>query len=258
MDVTLFFILVLITIIAQVLIAIAVIFYKTGIRPSISILKSAWKLHKTLNEAGITSIIPSRRYYRASRRKASISEYISQAKHSLIITGISLTTGLPFEDLGEKFKELIKRNANITISLVNPNLISCIDSICSSLNKDRGVLVNEISSALIELWGLRESLGKEDKKRLHLKVHNTVPFASAILIDVNVANYSGTIQLETKSYKAPFDKSWAIELREKKGSKNVLYRTMKKSWLKLISDAEDFNPSIHLPQKRKRDKNGGK
>jgi hypothetical protein len=241
------FILVLIGIFVEVLIAVAVLFYK-GIYPTISTLKSIWKMHKIIDEAGISAIIPCRDYYKKIRGKGSITEYISQTQYSLIITGISFATGLPIENLEREFKELIKQDVKIIISLVNPSYISCVDSVCLSMNKEKNILINDISNTLKELWKLRESLGDDERKKLIIKVHNSIPFASAILIDADVPNCLGTIQLETKSYKAPLRYSWAIELKEKKGGKNIMYNNMKESWLKLISDAEDFKPSNHLPQ----------
>lgn len=71
----------------------------------------------------------------------------------------------------------------------------------------------------------------KEQKRFILKVHNTLPFGSAIILDGDLE--SGTIQIETKPYKVGIRKSFAFEICNNNRS---FYNTLKTSYYSLITD----------------------
>ena len=101
-------------------------------------------------------------------------------------------------------------------------------------------LSESIKDTLRQLWEMRQELSEKGRERLTLKVHNALPFASAIMLDPD--DESGRIQIETKPYKAPLQKSFAIEFRYV--GKECLYQTLRESYRRLISEADALDPAL--------------
>ena len=70
------------------------------------------------------------------------------------------------------------------------------------------------------------------KNRLELRVHNTIPFGSAIIVD-HKESY-GRIQIETKPYKAVLNDSFAFEIAPHGTS--GFYQTLINGYEALIKD----------------------
>jgi hypothetical protein len=191
-----------------------------------------------LEKAGITAFYPDREHYKLRGDKAkSISGYISQAKANLTLVSISFITGRDYEGTLDIIRDKLNaRDANFhfCISLLNPNQNYLLDSLSHSFGKTRAELKKDINRGLQELIAFRNSLSGTAKARFKIYLHNTIPFASAIIIDESTME--AKIQLETKSYQAPYNKSIAIEVvpTEDKGG---LYYTLLNSYKRLLDDA---------------------
>jgi hypothetical protein len=191
-----------------------------------------------LEQAGITAFYPDRDYYKLRGDNAkSISGYISQAKINLTLVSVSFITGRDYEGTLDIIRD--KLNArdisfHFCISLLNPNQNYLLDSLSHSFGKTRAELKKDINKGLQELIAFRNSLSATAKSRFKIHLHNTIPFASAIIIDESTPE--AKIQLETKSYQAPYNKSIAIEIVPTE-DKNGLYYTLLNSYKRLLDDA---------------------
>ena len=192
-----------------------------------------------LKQAGVSGFYPDRDHYRKrGTTSESISGYINSATSSLIIVSISFITARDYEGTLDTIKHKLNNqgiNFQVSISLLNPEKNYLLDSLSQNFGKDRSELRNDIRKGLNQLIQFRNGLSQNAKERFNIYLHNTIPFASAIIIDEFKTN--AKIQLETKSYQAPYNKSLAIEVMpiQEKGS---LFETLLISYKKLLEDAD--------------------
>lgn len=192
-----------------------------------------------INEMGFSAFYSSRDDYSKYRKDASsIDRYIAKAKKSIIMVSISLTTGLGFDDICNVMKQRLQEqdDFSVTISLLNPFMNELYLTIAPLFDKTAEALQNSTKDSLIALNKFRETLGVDEQKRFIIKVHKTLPFGSAIILDGELD--SGTIQIETKPYKVGMRKSFAFEIRNNNG---IFYETIKTSYYNLIEDGMAYN-----------------
>lgn len=117
-------------------------------------------------------------------------------------------------------------------------LTLALNSYVLALSADR--LAKSIKDTLEELNKLKEGLLPDSQDRFKILVHNAISFGSAIMLDVFSGN--GRIQIETKPYKAPLRKSFAIEVTNK-GS-NEIYSTLRDGYCQLLDEADSCDNFI--------------
>lgn len=187
-----------------------------------------------INFIGLSAFYSSRDDYAKHRiNAASIDKYIDRAQKSITIVSITLTTGLSFDDICKVIENKIKKikDFKVTISLLNPFLDNLYFTISPLFGQQAETLQKNTKDALVSLRDFRAQLSDEEQKRFILKVHNTLPFGSAIILDGDLE--SGTIQIETKPYKVGIRKSFAFEICNNNRS---FYNTLKTSYYSLITD----------------------
>jgi hypothetical protein len=197
---------------------------------------------KGVFEAGLTAFYPSRDYYPRFRDEAAtIDRYVSTAQSTAVLVSINLMTGIPFHDLCLALKrKLSARGAafGVTISLLDPDREDLMAAIAPVLSKDPTDLSRTIRQSLQALARFKSGLSKRVQSRVDVRVHDAVPFGSAILLDHRLPN--GRIQIETKPYKAGYQRSFAFELmRTEAGG---LYDVLAASYETLLSDGRSVNP----------------
>lgn len=193
-----------------------------------------------INETGLSNFFPTRDYYNIRKDSNSIDSYINTAKNSLIMVSVSLVKGINFDNLRivlQKKLESLENNFNVIISLLNPHKEFLMESIASIYEKCNEEIKNEILDGIKKLIEFKSTLSKSAQSRFDIRLHNSIPFGSAIIID-KYENY-GKIQIETKPYKAPYGKSFAFEVVPIK--KDGFYYNLINGYLSLINDGE----SIH-------------
>lgn len=189
---------------------------------------------KLILEAGISAFYPSRDYYAKFRKDCStIDKYINTATTSIIMISINLMTGIAFTDICNVIKKKLSiPNFQVTISLLNPSCDYLMRSVASVLSKTEKELSKEIYSTLTNLFRFKNSLQNSSlKKRFILKVHNSLPFGSAIMIDTDS---SGKIQIETKPYKSILNKSFGFEAIDT--GANSVYHSLLEGYTSLLKD----------------------
>lgn len=183
---------------------------------------------------GLSAFYSSRDDYSKYRDDASsIDKYINRAKESICMVSITLATGIPVDDICGVLKIKLKQNRNfkIVISLLNPYNNELYKTIMPLFKQSEKTLQENTISALKTLVDFRKSLKKDEQERFTIKVHQTLPFGSAIILDGDTEN--GTIQIETKPYDVGMRKSFAFEIQN---NNSAFYDTLKQSYYKLIDD----------------------
>lgn len=187
--------------------------------------------------SGLTGFYPSRKFYVYRQGAESIDSYVSRARNSLIMVSINLMTGLPFTNLCSVLERKLEGKKNgftAIISLLNPLKADLIFSISPVLNRTKEQLFSSIKETIDSLVEFRNSLSTSAKNRLELRVHNSIPFGSAIIVD-HKESY-GRIQIETKPYKAVLNDSFAFEIAPHGTS--GFYETLIKGYEALIKDGK--------------------
>lgn len=207
-------------------------------------------LTQQIIEAGLTAFYSSRKGYAKYRTNAfTIGSYIATANHSVHIVSINLMTGMIFDDLCSILKEKIQRNKDFlaVISLLNPWKTELMLSISQALNMGPEKLAKSIKTTLSDLLKVKHALPKEAQDRFEIRVHDTIPFGSAIIIDGNTEK--GKIQIETKAYKAPIGKSFGFEISYKSG--NDLFVILRDGYLRLIAEGCTYESMLEFLKNKK-------
>ncbi|CAG0933205.1 cGAMP-activated phospholipase [Planctomycetaceae bacterium] len=189
-----------------------------------------------IEAAGLSAFYPSRAFYADRRGAASIDRYVATARSSLVMVSINLMTGVPFDGLLDVLeRKLGTKDAcfTATISLLNPRRQPLMEAVAPVLSLTPAELAGVITQTSQKLLHFRRSLSAAAQTRLTLKLHDAVPFGSAILIDHSEPD--GRIQIETKAYKAPVRKSFAFEVF-RTGGEEDLYDTLLQAYQQLIAD----------------------
>lgn len=192
-----------------------------------------------VKETGLTAFYPSRDYYKLRAGADTIHTYVDTAKEKLIMVSISLIRGINFDDLRTVLERKLENRSNgfeATISFLNPNKDYLMESLCSVFEKEKEDIIKDIKDGIALIQKFKNKLSLYAQKRLTLKLHNSIPFGSAIIMDYDKPY--GKIQIETKAYKVPMGKSFAFEVVPHK--KNGYYDTMLEGYLNLINDGQSI------------------
>ena len=189
-----------------------------------------------VSEAGLSAFYPSRDFYSRLRPDApTIDTYVRSAKHSAVLVSINLMTGIPFDDLcrclGEKLGGPRSR-FRATISLLSPWRSELMLAMAPILKMKSVDLAKSIRESLRELHRFKGGLPKPAQERFEIRVHNALPFGSAIMLDHHQP--SGHIQIETKPYKAGLRHSFAFEVV--RSHEDGLYAVLARAYDSLVKD----------------------
>ena len=195
------------------------------------------ELSQQIQNVSLNAFYSNRDDYGKYRHDAStIDSYISTAHKSIVFVGISLSTGMQFDNICNFIKDRLSSNLEfeVSISLLNPNQDELYKSICDVFDADFRDLQNQTKVTLRKLCDVKKRLSLEQQQRFIIKVHKTIPFASAIMLDDALP--TGRIQIETKPYKAGMRDSFAMEF---KNNEQKFYETLRKSYHTLIDDGDN-------------------
>lgn len=192
-----------------------------------------------IDAIGLSAFYSSREEYGKYRKNASsIDKYINGATDSICMVSITLATGIPVDDICKVFEVKLKQQKSfkITVSLLNPYDNYLYKAIMPLFKQPAETLQDNTISALKRLVDFRNSLEANEQDRFFIRVHRTLPFGSAIILDGDTEK--GTIQIETKPYDVGMRKSFAFEIKNNGGT---FYETLKQSYYKLIDDGILWN-----------------
>jgi Patatin-like phospholipase len=184
--------------------------------------------------ANVLRFIPAREYYGQFREgRASITQFIAQATEELVMVSVNLMTGDAFERILETYTEILATEepaARITLSLLDPTEPHLMAAIARNLDSEPDELAHSIELLLRKVATFHGALSDSAHKRFELHCHKTIPSASAIMLDPE--REWGSIQLETRSYKARALDAFGFEV----GYGSALFQTLRQSYRQLIAD----------------------
>jgi hypothetical protein len=209
----------------------------TGANQSVTINMDISDVLSTLGICSFTSRRPN--YQSLVTSGATKFSYIEKAVDSLVIVSLSMSKRT-IEGVKRHIQKSIEATpANCTasfratISLLNPRNPNVLYAISPVFGISPSELGDRILLSLNELLELRKRLAEENRHRLRILVHNTIPFGSAILIDHQ--REFGRIQVETRAYLAPPSESFGFEVTS--AGSGSLYDSLAKGFMKLIDHA---------------------
>jgi len=182
--------------------------------------------------ANMLKFIPARKYY-SIFRGGGITDFITTAVDELVMVSVNLMTGDPFERILDTFEDMLNREAppRITLSLLDPTEDPLMRAIAGNLEFTPRELATSIGTLIEKVETFASArLRTPLRKRLAVHCHKTLPSASAIMIDPHQT--WGSIQLETRSYRARTIDAFGFEI----GYGSELFETLRKSYLQLIAD----------------------
>lgn len=200
------------------------------------------ELNQQINAVGLNAFFSSRDDYSKYRPlTSSIDRYINTALNSIILVSITLTTGIQIDDICAVIREKLNKESKfkIVISLLNPFQDELYMALEPVFETDYTILQNRTKDALRKLKILKDSLSVNAQCRFSIKMHRTLPFGSAIILDGD--QEYGKIQIETKPYKVGMRKSFALEITN---NGNTFFETIKSSYYELIDDGIDYEEAI--------------
>lgn len=200
------------------------------------------ELSEQISAIGLNSFFSTRDDYNKYRASTpSIDRYINTAKSSIELVSITLTTGIQIDDICTVIANKInkQRDFRVTISLLNPFRDELYMALEPVFGTDYSTLQSRTKDALKRISQLKKSLPTQNQERLSIKMHNALPFGSAIILDGNFEH--GKIQIETKPYKVGMRKSFSFEIIN---DGNSFYNTIKSSYYELIDDGDPYEDSI--------------
>jgi glycosyltransferase involved in cell wall biosynthesis len=195
-----------------------------------------------VNAAGLTAFYPSREYYNVFRSVSSIDAYVSTATGSIVMVSVNLMTGIPFHELCEALKKKLEGNSRLTvlISLLDFRKSWLMQTMAPALDLKPVSLANNIIESLEKLWKMKKTLPSPVQERFSIRVHQSIPFGSAIMLDHASAN--GRIQIETKVPKVALRKSFAFEVGPSGAS--GFYNMLVSGYLDLISEGQEVEAAL--------------
>lgn len=199
-------------------------------------------LNEQINAVGLSGFFSSRDDYNTYRSYApSIDRYIDTALSSIVLVSITLTTGIQIDNISAVIQEKLHKDPDfkVTISLLNPFQDELYKTLEPVFETDYLTLQGRTKDALKRLKSLKDSLSDAEQKRFFIKVHKTLPFGSAIILDGD--QEQGKIQIETKPYKVGMRKSFAFEIVN---NGSPFYETIKSSYYNLIEDGIFYEEAV--------------
>lgn len=195
-----------------------------------SLKRSDFISESALLKVGLADFVPSRRDYRESDKDSTVSDYLKKATKTLRIMSVSLSDGIHYHGMSNTLLELLKKkDLTISISLLdfrNDNLIKVMAPI---LNMEESELVSRIQSSVKSLL----NLAIQNKQRVSLYLHNTIPFGTIIAIDEDLTE--GSLIVETKPYKLHSASSFSYKLLNAENS--ILYKNIIEGCKKIEKDS---------------------
>lgn len=154
-------------------------------------------------------------------------------------------TGIQYEELTKVISRMVQREIPVTvdISLLDPRRHELAMAISPSYTQTPEAFTECVYTSIDNLFKVKNGLPEPVRPRLRIRLHNAIPFGSAILIDTQDPE-RGSIQIETKGYKSGLELSWGFELRA--GGRHNLYKTLVTAYEDLLLDGEElFAPLAH-------------
>lgn len=176
-------------------------------------LTASQNLARRLKIIGLSNFYESRDDYTKFREAPRLADYLAFANRKIVIAGYWLAQGAEMEGVATDLRKLLeKREAlEITIVMINPDA-DYIPAVASQMRLTPEAVSRRALDSLRGLADLKESLAEDQRKRLDIRLHSSIPFASLIVLDPE-SEENGHIQFDFKLYANSRSNSIGFEIR---------------------------------------------
>lgn len=195
------------------------------------------RLASKLCAAGVVDFHLSRSDY-----TTTLAQFLEKAQSSILMVSMSLKTKGAENDVAQLFRRSLAKSPQfrIIVSLIKPDSPAChAASIILGLPHD--VFRAEVTSMLMDLTSLRQSLPLHQANRFYLLQHIAIPSFSGILIDDGLP--SAQLQTEAKLYDAPRSDSYGFTLMPG----GQFYERQRLAYYRIIRDAGPYPEGAEQP-----------
>ncbi|MEU7873496.1 hypothetical protein [Dactylosporangium sp. NPDC049140] len=215
-------------------------------------LRRRIRLARQMDEAGLLFFFASRSDYQRFRVTPTTATYFRLAKRRIEMVAHSLAYGQLSQGIAGELASILEENPSleIVLSTLSPRsahvrpLAQYLKGAPSGDESHGDELERRLRSDLIEtltaLHAAREAMPSAARFRFTIKVYDTLPVASVIMLDRGSS--TGRTQVDLKLFGSPLHKSISFEI----GNGSALYNAATTAWGTLLDGAEIFDPARHL------------
>lgn len=204
---------------------------------ALSGLPATLRLARRLRTVGVLNVFGSRSDYQRYRGTSTLIDYFRLAHSSVEMAAYWISYGVETQGLAEEVCALLsdRPSLSVTLAIIDPDS-SHLDALAKHLNKRQEEVRRRIVNSLVSLTTQRAQLSEPVRSRYHIKIYDSLPVASIIMLDRMESN--GRIQIDIKPYHSAQHNSFAIEITR---AKDPLYRHLSAAWGQLVMDARELD-----------------
>lgn len=189
---------------------------------------------KRLKSAGIVTFYCQRNTF--TKDAGTIGCYVMRAKKEVHYIGFWLSNGLQHQDLCETIVKQVNAGVSFNFCMISPTS-PLLEYYADFLGETKEDIIAQINLSLNTLNNLRSGLQKDKQKQIKILIHNKLITTTFWIIDPE--EKKTMIQLDHKIYSLPRHYTYGFQIK-KKYSNEKFYDNLKKSYLKIISSAEEI------------------
>lgn len=200
-------------------------------------LPRSLRLARRLRTLGVLYVFGSRSDYQRYRGTSTLIDYFRLAQTTVEMAAYWISYGVETQGLAEEVCRLLEERSSlsVTLAIIDPDSTH-LDALAKHLNQPVEEIRNRITNSLVRLTAARMQLPEPARYRYHIKVYNSLPVASVIMLDRVQRN--GRMQVDIKPYHAAQHNSFAIEITR---AEDPLYEHLSAGWGQLVMDARELN-----------------
>jgi len=185
----------------------------------------------------VVQIFGSRSDYQTYRGTSTLIDYFRLAQSTVEMAAYWIAYGVETQGLAKAVCDLLRERSSleVTLAIVNPDS-SHLDAMAKHLDMSVDDIRQRIAGSLVKLTTTRNVLEESARSRYHIKIYDSLPVASVIMLDRQEKD--GRIQIDIKPYHAAQHDSFAIEVTR---GQSMLYSTLTSAWGQLIDDAREVD-----------------
>ena len=209
---------------------------------TLSQLPATLRLARRLRTLGVLHVFGSRSDYQTYRDTSTLIDYFRLAHTSVEMVAYWISYGVETQGLAEEVCSLLSERPalSVTLAIIDPDSAH-LEALAKHLDKSPEEVRNRTINSLVRLCIAREELPNPIKYRYQIKVYDSLPVASVIMLDRTERN--GRIQVDIKPYHAAQHHSFAIEISR---AKDPLDQHLSAAWGQAVIDAREVD-SFYVP-----------
>lgn len=190
-------------------------------------------------DSGLFQIYTSRADYARYRGADKLTDYIAFGTHRVVIISLWMAQSIETDGFTQQLKALLERKTklHVDIALLSP-ASAALPQLARHLDMTVDDARHRIEQSLMALHQMREHLAPSAKPRMGLRVYDSLPAFTTIIIDPDEDDCR--VQIDLKPYRQPRHNSFAIEF---KGCGKYMVELLRNAGSACFEDAHPYNPA---------------